>query len=184
MMPWGRQRMAEAEYEKALTEYNSPKAKNQKVLWHANAALNLNPKFSEALELKQKVSGKEMAAVDNSTVRGLVRRLILNDRVGSAAPAPTPGRTDATPAVPPVPQASNQTGTGDQKTESAKTEWSEEIPLDEVKPENTPATTPEPAPAPGTPELTPEPTPTPGAGASATDSSGVKWPTPDNVVNK
>jgi hypothetical protein len=182
MMPWGRQRMAESEYEKALAEYNKPKAKNQKVLWHLNAALNLNPKFSEAMALKQQVSGKVISTSESGNVRGLVTRMILNDRVGGPAAPPAPRTEETKPAIPSIPQASTQepsnpagqepTGQKPQADPLAETDWSEEVPLDEVMPENTP----------GTPEVTPEPTPQPAPGTEP--SSDVKWPTPDNVANK
>jgi type IV pilus assembly protein PilQ len=189
MMPWGRERLAESEYEKALAAYNKPKRNNQKVLWHLNAALNLNPKFVEAIELKQQVGGKELNTIDNSSVRRLVTRMILNDRVGGATPPPAPRTEGETkPAIPSIPQASTQepsnpageepSGQKPQGDPLAETDWSEEVPLDEVMPEKTP----------GTPEVTPEPTPAPTPEPAATPgtdpSSDVKWPTPDNVVNK
>ena len=160
MMSWGRQRMAEAEYEKALTEYNSPRAKNQKVLWHANAALNLNPKFTEALELKNKVSGKELAPVDSMGVRGLVRRMIMSDKVGGAAPAPAPAPRTETPAVPAVPQAASPQAAPEQpKQQTTEVDLGVEVPLDEILPQR-PAT------------------------AGTDPSSGVRWPTPDNVARR
>jgi type IV pilus assembly protein PilQ len=92
MMPWGRERLAEGEYEKALAELNKPNPDNQKALWHLDCATNLNPKFNEAIELKQKITGKVVTASDNSNVRTFVQRMILNDRV--------PAADGATPAKP------------------------------------------------------------------------------------
>jgi hypothetical protein len=167
MMFWGRERLAEGEYEKALAHYNKPKRNNQKVLWHLNNALNLNPTMTEAVELKQRVTNKEVS-LQGSGVRGYVSRMILNDRPASAAPAPAPTRTESPvrPIVPANPQATTQQPASPAGEEPAKTDpfantdWSEEIPLDEVMPEALPeATEPEQLPA---------------------DQTGaVKWPAPD-----
>ena len=87
MMPWGRERLAETAYDAALAELKKPNPNNQKALWHLDCATNLNPKFVEAIDLKQKVSGKEVTSVDNSSIRGFVREMILADR--EPAPAST-----------------------------------------------------------------------------------------------
>jgi hypothetical protein len=84
MMPWGRERLAEGEYEKALAELAKPNPNNQKALWHLDSATNLNPKFTEAIELKHKVSGKEVATVDGSNVRTFVQKMILADKAPAA----------------------------------------------------------------------------------------------------
>lgn len=79
MMFFGRERLAECSYEQAVAEWNKPNPNRQKVLWHLNCATNLNPTFLEAIDLKQKVSGKEVTAVDNSSIRTFVRQQILLD---------------------------------------------------------------------------------------------------------
>jgi hypothetical protein len=104
MMPWGRERLAEGEYEKALAELNKPTPNNQKALWHLDCATNLNPKFLEAIELKEKITGKVVTAVDGSSVRTFVQKMVLNDRgpaksEGEPAPGgvkPTTQTADAT----------------------------------------------------------------------------------------
>jgi type IV pilus assembly protein PilQ len=178
MMPWGRERMAEAEYEKALAEYNKSKRNNQRVLWHLNSAINLNPKFSEAIDLKQRITGREVSGADGSSIRGYVSRAILADRPAApVAPPPTRTESPVRPAAPTNPQA--QTTPAGQEpttnTDTAQTDWSEEIPLDEVMPE----ALPEP-----TPEGQPEQLPADATDKATSDGSGVKWPTPDKVVNK
>src|SRR5439155_8876765 len=68
---------------------------------------NLNPKFIEAIDLKQKVSGKEVTSVDNSSIRSFVRDMILADREpGAAVPTPTKTGDDKSPAKPSNPTAS------------------------------------------------------------------------------
>ncbi len=101
MMPWGRERLAEANYEKALAEMNGATPNNQKALWYLDCATNLNPKFIEAIDLKQRVTGKEVSSVDNSSIRTFVTRAILADKGVPAAPAPGTKTDDKTPAAKP-----------------------------------------------------------------------------------
>lgn len=99
MMPWGRERLAETAYEAAIAELNKPTPNNQKALWHLDCATNLNPKFTEAIELKQKVSGKELTTSDNSSIRGFVKQMVLADKTPVAPPATkTEGEAPAKPA--------------------------------------------------------------------------------------
>ncbi len=99
MMPWGRERLAESSYEKAVAEMNKPNPDRQKAIWHLNCATNLNPSFSEAIDLKQKVTGREITTSDNSSIRGFVRKMMLEDRplpVAAAAPATQPATQSST----------------------------------------------------------------------------------------
>lgn len=84
MMFFGRERLAETEYELAVRELNKPHHDVNMVLWHLSAAINLNPLFLEAIELKQKVSGRRVTDPDNSIIRDFVQAAILAD------PPPTP----------------------------------------------------------------------------------------------
>ena len=52
----------------------------QRALWDLNAAINLNPQFSEAMDLKSQVTGKEATASDNSSIHSFVRNRILAER--------------------------------------------------------------------------------------------------------
>lgn len=79
MMPFGRERLAECEYEKALKELKKPDPDRHIVLWHLNAAIGLNPTFSEAINLKESVTGKVVTDVDNSTIRSFVKRQIMRE---------------------------------------------------------------------------------------------------------
>jgi type IV pilus assembly protein PilQ len=94
MMPWGRERLAEASYEKAVQELNKPTPDTKKAIWYLDCATNLNPKFSEAIALKSRTTGKEVASVDNSSIRHFVTRQILHERLnppaGNPATAPAP----------------------------------------------------------------------------------------------
>ncbi len=98
MMPWGRERLAESDYDAALAELKKPNPNNQKVLWHLDCATNLNPTFIEAIELKQRISGKEVTSVDNSSIRSFVRDLVMNDREPGSAVPPTRTGDEKAPA--------------------------------------------------------------------------------------
>jgi type IV pilus assembly protein PilQ len=110
MMPWGRERLAEGEYDKAMAELKKEHPNNQKVLWHLDCATNLNPKFIEAIELKQKITGKEVTSVDTSSIRGFVRDMVLQDRDGAAVPPPTKTGDDKN-----KPAAGNSTAAADEQ---------------------------------------------------------------------
>jgi type IV pilus assembly protein PilQ len=83
MMWWGRERLAEAAYESAVAEMNKSRPNRGKALWHLDSATNLNPKFHEAIQMKQELTGKELSSVDNSTIRSFVRRQIMQDRAAA-----------------------------------------------------------------------------------------------------
>lgn len=102
MMPWGRERLAEGSYEIALRELAKDNPDHRKALWHLNAATNLNPKFIEAVKLKQTLTGREITSADNSTVRSFVTRQILAEQ---ATPAPIDGPVNVDPAALPEPEA-------------------------------------------------------------------------------
>ena len=111
MMFWGRERLAETSYQWAVDEMKKPTADRKKALWYLDCATNLNPKFLEAIKMKENLTGRELSTVDNSSIRGFVRRQILAERSAAVAaeafsPASpvTPVRPAAevarTPAVP------------------------------------------------------------------------------------
>ena len=79
MMISSRERLADAEYQNALDEMHRPNADRNVVMWHLDSATNLNPQFIEAIQLKQQVSGKQVTAADNSTIRSFVSDAILQD---------------------------------------------------------------------------------------------------------
>lgn len=86
MMWWGRERLAEMYYECAVAEMSKPRPDRKKALWNLDAATNLNPKFLEAIKMKQELTGKEITTSDGSTVRTFVKRAILADRVPATQP--------------------------------------------------------------------------------------------------
>lgn len=94
MMGSGRERLAEGFYDGAQAELAKASPDRGKVLWNLNAATNLNPKFIEAIELKQEMTGHQLKSVDNSISRDFVRKLALADLNRS--------RTEAKSAVSPA----------------------------------------------------------------------------------
>jgi hypothetical protein len=89
MMPWGRGRMAESFYESAVSEMNKPNPDRGKAVFFLDCATNLQPKFAEAIDMKQDLTGKQVSAVDNSTIRSFVRRSMLAENVPTTRPAPS-----------------------------------------------------------------------------------------------
>jgi type IV pilus assembly protein PilQ len=85
MMWFGRERLAESAYEEAVAEMNKPKPNVNKALWHLDCAINLNRSFAEAMDMKEKLSGKQVVQTDNDAIRTFVRRAIMAD----TAPLPT-----------------------------------------------------------------------------------------------
>jgi type IV pilus assembly protein PilQ len=88
MMPWGRERLAEAHYSAAMKEMDSRRPNRKVALWHLNMATNLNPVFSEAINLKSRVQGIEVTSSDGSSIRDFVTDAVIRDRsVGTTQPA-------------------------------------------------------------------------------------------------
>jgi type IV pilus assembly protein PilQ len=77
MMWFGRERLAETAYENAVAEMSKPAPDVNLALWHLDCATNLNPTFIEAIDLKEKITGVQVTDVDNSTIRGFIRRQIM-----------------------------------------------------------------------------------------------------------
>jgi type IV pilus assembly protein PilQ len=80
MMPFGRERLAESAYERAVDEMKKPDANKRRALFWLDTAINLNPKFLEAIEMKQDLTNEVVTGLDNSTIRHFVRRQIIAER--------------------------------------------------------------------------------------------------------
>jgi type IV pilus assembly protein PilQ len=81
MLPWGRERLADTCFECAEAELHKPNPDLNMVRWHLDCATNLNPLFIEAIKLKEKVSGEELEAADNSSIRSFLRREMLAENL-------------------------------------------------------------------------------------------------------
>lgn len=109
MMFFGRERLAESAYQNAQAALNQPQPDRNRAMWHLNIATNLNPQFSEATELKEKLSGRRVTSVDNSTIRTFVTRSMLADHGPLNQRPPVndvTGRNQSTPADAPASQPS------------------------------------------------------------------------------
>jgi len=174
LMWFGRERLAEGHYRKATEAYE--KGKNGAALWHLNSALGLNPKFSEAIDLKARIQGREVTSVDNSTIHGFVSRAILNDRA-AASTQPAGEMTEGTIEVLPTPDASAE-ATEEPSTQPVAGQTSETpaetteatAPTEELPGTSAEATPTETAPA--APEYVNTPAEQPVAGENATTEGG------------
>ena len=99
-MPFGRERLADGEYEQALRELRKPEPDRQKVLWHLNAATDLNETFSEAINLKEVITGKVVMAADNSTIRSFLQRQIMQEEANPTTRPTVPVVQDAAGGCP------------------------------------------------------------------------------------
>ena len=171
MMPWGRERLAESAYEKAVEELAKANPDRKKALWHLDCATNLNPKFLEAIEMKQRLSGRVLTAVDNSAVRSFVKDMVLQDR-GPASPAVVPPAGTRT-GDDAKDKASNPTASKDDKksSEEAEIDW-EALPLDQAEPDSDQVVA---APKPTTAPSTTQPSPA-SATAKVEDKKDEKAP--------
>ena len=80
MLWFGRERLAEGAYEKAMAELAKPEADPKHALWLLDCSTNLNPMFREAIELKQTLNSKEITSVDNASIHSFIRTRILTDK--------------------------------------------------------------------------------------------------------
>jgi type IV pilus assembly protein PilQ len=106
LMWFGRERLAESAFESAKKEMAKDRPNRKAALWHLNSATNLNPKFIEAIEMKQELTGREVTTADSSSIRSYVRRAMLADQApaGSTKPATRPSdvTVSSAPATQPV----------------------------------------------------------------------------------
>lgn len=79
MMFFGRERLAESSYDAAVTEMSKPNPNRARAIWFLNQATNLNPRFIEAVEMKQELTGIELRSVDNGIAKDFIRDLIKMD---------------------------------------------------------------------------------------------------------
>jgi type IV pilus assembly protein PilQ len=108
MMPWGRERMADLYYQCALKELDKDRPDRKKAIFYLGAATYLNPKFTEAIQLKEDLTGREITTSDGSSIRSFVRRSMMVDLPSPAtqptAEVPTTqplATTETTPATQP-----------------------------------------------------------------------------------
>ncbi|MBU0616748.1 MAG: type II and III secretion system protein, partial [Planctomycetes bacterium] len=74
LMPWGRERLAQAHYGWALEHHRAGRV--DKALWDLDLALSLNPRFMEADRLREELTKVATQEPDNSVIHHLVRQMI------------------------------------------------------------------------------------------------------------
>jgi type IV pilus assembly protein PilQ len=105
MMPFGRERLAEVNYEQAVKEMRKDNPDKQKAIWYLDSATNLNPKFLEAIQMKQDLTGQVLSTSDNSSIRSFLTREMLAEKLSPAPPVDqSPPRE--VPIDPPAPTSS------------------------------------------------------------------------------
>jgi len=87
MMFWGRERLAQMNYECAVQEMSKSKPDRKKAIWFLDAATGLNPMFVEAINMRQELTGQELTETGGSTARSFVQRAILADRYPDTVPS-------------------------------------------------------------------------------------------------
>ncbi|MBV8779988.1 MAG: type II secretion system protein GspD [Phycisphaerae bacterium] len=80
LMPFGRERLAEGDYEQAVSEMRKDHPDRNKALWNLDCAIDLNPRFLEAIQMKEQLTGETLSDVDNSSIRGFLTREIIAER--------------------------------------------------------------------------------------------------------
>jgi type IV pilus assembly protein PilQ len=108
MMPSGRERLSECAYEQAVAEMRKANPDRQKAIWYLDSAINLNPRFVEAIQMKEDLTGQVVTDVDNSTIRSFVAKQILAEQnipeynppeIVPIVPAPAPPSPANAPAT-------------------------------------------------------------------------------------
>jgi hypothetical protein len=102
MMPWGRERMAEACYECARNELAKEHPDRCKALWHLDCAINLAPTFQEAIDLKEQLTGQEVTAIDHGYVRTFITKQIMAERLNPPVYTNPPRVVPITPTTQPM----------------------------------------------------------------------------------
>ena len=78
LMPWGRDRIAQTWYAKA--QECLEKGDREKALMYTDWALNSNPRFIEAIKLREKLTNKKVEEASESTIQNFVRNIIRDDK--------------------------------------------------------------------------------------------------------
>ena len=102
LQPWGRDRIAQLWYGKAQEAMEA--GCRDKALMFIEWSLNTNPRFVEALKLREKLTGQKMLEPDSSAASHYVRDVLKDD----AATTPDVGGSGHYPAVVPATQPVNQ----------------------------------------------------------------------------
>ena len=104
LQPWGRDRIAQIWYGKAQEQLE--KGNKEKALMYTDWALNSNPRFIEAIKLREQLTLKKMQEADESAIHSFVQNTLRDDKDtipntgGAAHRPPAAPEAPATPAKP------------------------------------------------------------------------------------
>lgn len=87
LMPWGRERLAQAHYQWALEHFRV--GNRQRALWDTELAILLNPRFVEANRLREELQGTPLAEADGSVVHDLIQRIVAEELEAPTIPLAT-----------------------------------------------------------------------------------------------
>jgi len=96
MMWHGRDRLAQANYSKALAALNA--GDRDKALWHVKMSLNAAPRLLPAIQLKEKILAQRAWYDDGTSSRMFVYRLIAQDKGYPWPPFERPAQVESPPA--------------------------------------------------------------------------------------
>lgn len=77
LQPWGRDRLAQTWYAKA--QESLEKGNREQALMYTDWALNTNPRFLEAIKLREQLTQKKVQEANESTVKEFVRDVLRDD---------------------------------------------------------------------------------------------------------
>jgi type IV pilus assembly protein PilQ len=95
LMWFGRERLAQAQYHRALDCWSAGKVKS--ALWHVNMALHNQPRMIAAIDLKEKILGERAWDDEGSGGRFFLQTLIARERGYRLPPVGRPAVPDAPP---------------------------------------------------------------------------------------
>ena len=78
LQPWGRDRIAQLWYSQARD--HADKGEKDKALMYCDWALNTNPRFIEAIKLREELTNKRVEHATGSSISGFVRNVLGDDK--------------------------------------------------------------------------------------------------------
>lgn len=78
LQPWGRERLATTWFNKALEA--KARGNREKAIMYTDWALNTNPRFLEAIRLREELTHQRLEEVDQSTISTFIRDVVNNEK--------------------------------------------------------------------------------------------------------
>jgi type IV pilus assembly protein PilQ len=106
LMPWGRERLAQAHYKWALEHIEAGRI--DKAMWDLDMALSLNSRFYDAIAKKEELTGRRAWEANDSVIRDFIYNRLLG---AEGKWMDTLGQPSAQPLGPPPDRDSSEWGT-------------------------------------------------------------------------